>query len=229
MKEIHGKDDIVPGEEPTLMQKTLCAGSSLLGKFDPVNQICNHVVGFHFYSGDMSRQVIAHHFCSVVNQDMRQCVIYDSDKPDAKLIGVEYIISEKLFLTLPEDEKKFWHSHVYEIKSGMLSCPRIPFIAENEEMKNLISTYGKTFHFWQIDRGDHLPLGEPKLMMTFTQDGQVNPELIKKRDDLYGLSTPENKKQRESIPSPNILPGADSWKNGNATVLEVKEVKFQPK
>ena len=29
----------------------------------------------------------------------------------ARLIGVEYIISERLFKALPEEEKRFWHSH----------------------------------------------------------------------------------------------------------------------
>lgn len=29
----------------------------------------------------------------------------------ARLIGLEYIISERLFRELPEQEKKYWHSH----------------------------------------------------------------------------------------------------------------------
>lgn len=46
------------------------------------------------------------------------------------MIGVEYIISERLFKTLPEDEKKLWHSHISEVKSGLLTAPMIPEIAE---------------------------------------------------------------------------------------------------
>lgn len=61
-------------------------------------------------------------------------MIYDPDKPNARLIGIEYIISEKLFQTLPEEEKKLWHSHVYEVKSGVLITPRLPNVAENELM-----------------------------------------------------------------------------------------------
>jgi len=107
MREVHGKDDKVPGEPTTIKSQMLCAGSAMLEKFDPINQICDHVVGFHFYTGDICRQVIAHHYFSVINEDVRQCVVYDSDKSDAKLIGVEYIISDRLFLTLPEEEKNF--------------------------------------------------------------------------------------------------------------------------
>ena len=41
----------------------------------------------------------------------------------------------------------------------MLQAPRVPVLAEDLEMKKLINTYGKTFHTWQVDRGDTLPLG----------------------------------------------------------------------
>lgn len=47
-------------------------------------------------------------------------------------------------------------------------------IAETEEMKQVIGLYGKTYHFWQVDKGDVLPLGKPELMMSFTKDEQVS-------------------------------------------------------
>ena len=46
-------------------------------------------------------------------------------------------------------------------------------VAETEEMKEVIGLYGKTYYFWQVDRGDTLPLGKPELMMSFTKDEQV--------------------------------------------------------
>ena len=52
-------------------------------------------------------------------------------------------------------------------------------------MKVLIGTYGKTWHFWQVDRGDKLPLGIPQLMMGFTADGQAKASIIAERDKLY--------------------------------------------
>lgn len=66
-----------------------------------------------------------------------------------------------------------------QVKSGMLILPNptVPNavweIAETEEMKEVIGLYGKTFHFWQVDRGDVLPLGMPELMMSFTSDEKV--------------------------------------------------------
>jgi hypothetical protein len=217
----------VPGEDQTLKQKVINMGSSLLAKFDPVNQICAHVSGFHFYSGEMNRQVPAHHYCSMLNQDFRQCVVYDSDKADARLIGVEYIISEKLFKTLPEEEKKYWHSHVYEVKGGLLTLPRIPYMTEKPVMQELLRTYGKTFHFWQIDRGDQLPLGEPKLMMAFTEDSQINQDLVMQRDKMYGVTREEIISNRMDLETPPILPGADAWKEGKATVIDVKQIDIE--
>jgi hypothetical protein len=36
------------------------------------------------------------------------------------MIGIEYVITEKLFETLPMKEKRYWHSHKHEVESGML-------------------------------------------------------------------------------------------------------------
>ena len=160
-------------------------------------------------------QVEAHHYCSHLNEEVRQCIIYDSANNNARLIGIEYIISRRLFESLPEEEKKLWHSHQYEVRfschealtvqvavlsaepasspdkirclrsqlglamalylghfrseaeslplqvmSGMLYAPGVPDSAEIVEMRKLVDTYGKTWHTWQVDRGDTLPLGE---------------------------------------------------------------------
>lgn len=121
----------------------------------------------------MTRQVEAHHFCSHQNEEMRQCLIYDSPESDGRLIGVEYLVSEKLFMTLPDDEKAMWHSHEYEVKSGMLFMPGIPGPIQRKDMEKVAKTYGKTFHFWQVDKGHTLPLGIPQLMAAFTRDNQL--------------------------------------------------------
>lgn len=31
--------------------------------------------------------------------------------------GVEYIVSDRIFETLPKEEQKLWHSHAYEVCS----------------------------------------------------------------------------------------------------------------
>ena len=46
-----------------------------------------------------------------------------------------------------------------QVMSGQLYAPGVPNMAENVEMQKLVDTYGKTWHTWQVDRGDPLPLG----------------------------------------------------------------------
>lgn len=208
--------------DTSLSTKVLSTGAELLQNFSPINQIHQHYDGIHFYSGEMERQVDSHHFCSHLDDDFHQCVIYDGNGPKSKLIGVEYIISEKLFDSLPEEEKVYWHSHLYEVKSGLLVAPRIPTLAEIPLMQKLVNTYGKTIHTWQIDKHS-LPMGPPSLMMSFTADSQVNPVLLAKRDKELGVNTEKKREKREkSIEYPDHPnPKADQWTQGVV-------VNFQP-
>lgn len=141
------------------------------------------------------------------------------------MIGVEYMVTPKLYETLPEEERKLWHSHVYEVKSGMLVMPQpatsiTPSVAwetaEKSEMYDVIGLYGKTYHFWQVDRGDVVPMGHPELMLSFTQDADVSPDARKKwesRDANYKVDSSAKAKQREDIPVPETHPDADeAWK-----------------
>lgn len=180
---------------------------------------------FHFYADDMGRQVEAHHFCIHLRDGLHQCVIFDSNKPNARLIGIEYIISEKRFRQLPEEERRLWHSHHYEVKSGVLIAPGIPELAERAYFKDLVSTYGKTFHTWQIDRDD-FPYGAPKLMMGFTQDGQLNEAAVAARDRRLRISHEERKRKRYDIPVPDIAPGANAWESGTSVQTALEEVPF---
>lgn len=129
----------------------------------------------------------------------------------ARLIGVEYVISRAMFEALPEQEKKYWHSHVYEVKSGLLMMPRIPDAMERPEMNKLVNTYGKTWHFWQVDRGDPLPYGEPKLMCSIIKDGMVNKDLIRQRDTKFGVDTEKLRGLRVEIDAPPPHPLADQF------------------
>src|SRR5690606_40131682 len=86
-------------------------------------------------------------------------------------MGIEYIVTERLFKQLPEEEKKLWHSHHHEVKSGTLIAPGIPDDVEHVLMEKLVSTYGKTIHTWHTDRELELPIGPPLLMMGFTKEG----------------------------------------------------------
>lgn len=61
------------------------------------------------------------------------------------------MITPKLFQTLDAEERRLWHSHVFEVKSGMLIMPQPSVLvpqaawekAETAEMEDVVELYGK--------------------------------------------------------------------------------------
>ncbi|HEX8409972.1 MAG TPA: OBAP family protein [Thermoanaerobaculia bacterium] len=211
-----------PGAPQDAKSKTLEAGAAVMQDKTPVAKLNAYLDGFHFYSGNLQGQMEAHHYCEQVNEDLHQCVIFDGNGESARIMGVEYIVSERLFKPLPDAEKQLWHSHQHEVKSGTLIAPGIPEVAEHELMEKLVSTYGKTWHTWHTDNAaNSLPLGHPMLMMGFTADGQLRPELIAARDARFGIRTEDKRRNRADIPAPPVQPGANAWQSGAAAQLEL--------
>lgn len=206
--------------------------------FEPINQIHQHLCAFHTYAVDRTRHVETHHFCTHLNHDLHQCIIYDSDKPGAKLIGIEYIVSEKVFLTLSEDEQKYWHSHKYEIESGLLKLSvkdivpdKVSDYAEQPAMITLHKTYGKTIHTWQVDISPTLPLGPPTLMVSYTGDSQLEGNLTLEMA-LHSDETKNKRSIRQGyLPHYEKAVNADQWeKTGESVEFEpvTKPVKRLP-
>lgn len=204
-------------------------GADIIQEKNPISAINMYLNGFHFYADDMGRQIEAYHFCRHVNEEFFQCVIYDGNSNDSRLIGIEYIVSERIFKSLPDDEKALWHSHRHETTSGELVMPGIPETVEHAAMASLVNSYGKTWHTWQIDRYASLPLGIPQLMMGFTADGQLKPDMIAKRDNDLKLSTETSRKARSDLArsAPPVVPGADSWQQGSSPQLVLNRVPLK--
>ncbi|RWW27278.1 hypothetical protein BHE74_00032765 [Ensete ventricosum] len=126
---------------------------------------------------------------------------------------------------LPAGEQKLWHSHAYEVKSGVLIPPGMPEVMQRQELKGLAKTYGKFWCTWQVDRGDRLPLGAPALMMSpqEVQMAMAEPELVKSRDDKYKVSSEGIKESRKEMAEPlRVNPNADYWRlNGKGFAVDV--------
>ena len=212
------------GEPLSLKSQVLETGAAATQSFNPIKSICAHLNAFHVYASSPDRCVEANHYCTHLNEDVRQCLIYDTPEPNARLIGVEYMISGALYKTLELEERKLWHSHVFEVKSGMLIMPTpagVPNaaweIAETKEMEEVIGLYGKTYHFWQVDRGDKLPLGGAELMTSFTREEDCPApgfeEIVRARDEVFGVDHEQKAKKRDHIEEPEIHEDADcAWK-----------------
>lgn len=191
------------GEAKSTKVRTLEAGAKALQSNAPVKGFDIYLVGFHPMKDHPEQQMEAHHYCHQMNQDFAQCVLFDSNTKAANMNGVEYIISEKIFESLPEQEKKYWHPHNGEILSGQLIAPGIPKVAEKSLMKTKMNSYGKTWHFWNTGHEGHapdkLPLGEPMLAWSFSRDGEAMPELVEKRDKTMGLNSAQTRKDRADL------------------------------
>ena len=191
------------GEDKGFALAMLEMGAAALQETTPLHGFDVYVVGFHPAKDDPHMQMEAHHYCRVVNDDLMQCTIFDGNVRGANLIGVEYIISERLFDTLPEEERGYWHPHNFEVLSGELVAPGLPEAAETAFMKHLMNSYGKTWHTWHTGRhgepGHDLPFGDAMLMWSFNRDGECDPALKENREQAMHLDTPATRRTRQEL------------------------------
>ncbi|KAK0565452.1 hypothetical protein OC861_003750 [Tilletia horrida] len=140
---------------------------------------------------------------------MRQCLLYSGTSSDAKLIGVEFLIEEADFDSLPIEEKPYWHSHQHEVESGLLCALAVrgavgavagvvasvappavhpsggmPDVLERPYLQQIYKMYGKIFHFYNDPAKEAIPMGPPRLMMSTTH---AHPSLISPTTPLHRL------------------------------------------
>lgn len=194
-------------------------GAHLLQDTTPLRGFHVYAVGFHCAKGEPDFQMEAHHYCRVVNNDLLQCVLFDGNTKTANLIGVEYIVSEKLFGTLPDDERPYWHPHNFEILSGQLVAPGLPAAAEKAFLQRLMNSYGKTWHTWHTGThgspGMELPYGDPKLMWSFNREGECDESIKRDRDTTMGIdvATKREERQRDLRKFAHPQEGVDTMKD----------------
>lgn len=114
------------GGDKSATTRALETGARLLQSNAPAAALDVHLSGFHPLKDDPSHQMHAHHFCRQLNEDLMQCALFDGSTADARLNGIEYIVSARLYATLPAEERRFWHPHNGEILSGQLLAPGRP-------------------------------------------------------------------------------------------------------
>ena len=96
--------------------------------------------------------------------------------------------------------------------------------AEKSEMRDLMTVYGKTYHFWQVDRGDPVPMGPPELMASFISDETVRnakpgglKELLTDRDQRYGVDFEDKQEKRKDVEPVEKHPDVDAMWSGPVT------------
>jgi hypothetical protein len=171
----------------------------------PMDGIHLYLCGVHLVKENPKIQVVTHHYCSA-HGEVHQCLLYDTTDKNARLIGVEYIISDERYRALPAEEKKYWHPHTYEVMSGILVAPKMRPEEETGLVKSLLPTWGKTWQTWP-DLAMDIPMGTPLLMWAVTGDGQLSDQTIERLEKDCRVSVAkirEARKQSLDYPVPCV-------------------------
>ena len=120
-----------------------------------------HVTAAHLIDGKVRGPF--HHYCKVVSPEpFIECLLYETDDSNAKLVGIEYIVAK----TMTRDEKvvpkkvwkKVWHDHAAEIAIGNVKVLDLPPDKAKEVAGTVSKTDGIIFSLWQ--EGAKLPNGK---------------------------------------------------------------------
>jgi hypothetical protein len=103
------------------------------------------------------------HFCKPNDKILMVCQLYDSNSPNATLIGVEYVITADAYKNLPDREKPNWHYHRIEFASNRAD-PKFPQLSEQQQnatLKKMAESYGKVIITWNPN--DQAPVFPPQV------------------------------------------------------------------
>ena len=144
-------------------------GGPTVGAKAPIREILHCPLAFagvHLLKDLPEHPQVAYHYCKTLNDDVSQCVLYDGTGPDARLIGIEYLVSDTLYQKMPPEEKQYWHDHKYEVDSGLLKSMTQTGADEKKTLAAVRTLWGKVFHTWAT--GKTYPNGPPRLFWAVT-------------------------------------------------------------
>lgn len=104
--------------------------------------------------------MVVHHYCKPVSGGLIECQLYDSDKPDARLIGVEMVVDAATYNKFTKNEKALWHHHKTEIPKVDATLPDLSAEEAAKTLKGMEETYGKVYILWNPAKNES-PVGKP--------------------------------------------------------------------
>jgi hypothetical protein len=105
------------------------------------------------------------HFCKPHDRVMMVCQLYDSNTGNATLIGIEYMITQEQYNSLPDREKPYWHAHREEFRPERAD-PMMPELSPEQvqaEMAKMLPTWGKVIITWMPT--DDMPSFPPQVQL----------------------------------------------------------------
>jgi hypothetical protein len=121
-------------------------------KATPADGHTIHVTAPHMVDGHEMGPY--HHYCKPISAEVLQCLIYDSDEPNALLKQIEYFVAKSVSRpNVPlKTWNKYYHDHAVEIAGGRVKVLDV----SDEEAKKIAETAAQTdgiiFHLWWPDK-----------------------------------------------------------------------------
>jgi len=107
---------------------------------------------------------VAHHWCKGgLAGGLIECQLYDSDAPNAHLIGVETIVSASTFRSFSSGERTMWHYHKTEIPAVHATLPGMSPAQQKKVVASIINTYGKIYVLFDPMTTRSTPTGKPSV------------------------------------------------------------------
>ena len=122
--------------------------------------------GVHLQKDKPANAQVAYHFCKPLNDNVAQCLLYDGTGPDARLIGVEYLVSDPVYRSMPEEERAYWHDHKHEVDARLIRSLTQAGDEEAATLAKVRTLWGKVYHTWVS--GSTYPEGPAKLFWSVT-------------------------------------------------------------
>ena len=108
---------------------------------------------------------VAHHWCKAV-EGMTECLIFDGDANDARLVEVETIVSPAVYKTFAPQEQALWHYHKVEIPKVNAKLPDMTPAEAQKTVAAMTDTYGKVWMLWNPMATPHgEPIGRPTVIV----------------------------------------------------------------
>ncbi len=103
--------------------------------------------------------MVVHHYCKQVSGGLTECQLYDSDKPDARLIGVEMVVDPATYNNFSKKEKALWHYHRTEIPKVDAVLPDVSPEEAAKTLKSMEESYGKVYILYSLEPGKERSAG----------------------------------------------------------------------
>lgn len=141
---------------------TMTSGAMTAAVKSPSSGFTLHIDALKHFPGDP--KAVAHHWCRPAMGGITECELFNSDAPDAQLVGVEVVVPTATWKTFSKSEQAMWHYHRVEIPKVSATLPGMSPAAAKKTVDSLLETYGKIYLLWDPTKGK-APIGQPSVWM----------------------------------------------------------------